>query len=125
MRITTSDVVVTLLVAAVVVPYVGYLARGEMPFVQDPRGMGGIGVLFGLVAVLLVGPAAFHRDVAHRVALTSGVAALGLGGATIAVGTSEVLLGLFIAAIVVTWALGEFAAHHAPLPTGRPLVRPV
>lgn len=125
MRITTSDVVVTLLLAAVVVPYVGYLARGEVPFVQDPRGMGGVGLLFGLVAVLRVGRAAFQRDVAHRVALTSGVAALGLGVATITVGTSEVLLGCFVAAIVVTWALGEFAAHHAPLPAGRPLVRPV
>ena len=30
MRPTTKDVVVTLLVAAVVVPYAGYLARGDV-----------------------------------------------------------------------------------------------
>jgi hypothetical protein len=36
MRITTTDVIATLLVAAIVVPYLGYLAWGDMPFIQDP-----------------------------------------------------------------------------------------
>jgi hypothetical protein len=123
MRLTTRDVVVTLLVAAVVVPYAGYLVRGDMPFVEDPRGMGGIGLLFGFLAVLLVGRAAFQRDIPHRVALTSGVVALALGVATIWAETSETLLACFMAAIVVTWALGEYAAHHAPVATDRLLVR--
>jgi hypothetical protein len=48
MRLTKKDLITTALVAAVAVPYVGYLVRGEMPFIQDPRGMAGVGIV-GLV----------------------------------------------------------------------------
>ena len=33
-----KDLGAHLLVAAVAVPYIGYLARGEMPLIEDPRG---------------------------------------------------------------------------------------
>ena len=39
MKIGWRDGAATLLVAAVAVPYIGYLVRGSMPFVHDPRGM--------------------------------------------------------------------------------------
>jgi len=109
MRITYKDVVATLLIAAIVVPYIGYLAWGDMPFIQDPRGMAGTGLALGLAAAAVAGRAALDPEPAHRAALGSGIVALALGIAALAVGTSEVLLALFIAAIVVTWALGEFA----------------
>ena len=38
-KLTTRDLLATLVIAAVAVPLVGYPARGSMPFVQDPRGM--------------------------------------------------------------------------------------
>lgn len=38
------------LLAAIAVPYIGYLIRGDMPFVQDPRGMAAIGLVVGVVA---------------------------------------------------------------------------
>lgn len=41
MRSTKEDTVATELVAAVVIAHVGYLPRGETPFIQDPRGMAG------------------------------------------------------------------------------------
>src|SRR5688572_13445308 len=40
-KLTIRNVVATLFVAAILVPYIGYLARGEMPFIEDPRGMSG------------------------------------------------------------------------------------
>jgi hypothetical protein len=112
MRLTTKDAVATLLIAAIVVPYIGYLIWGEMPFLKDPRGMGATALVLGLLAALLAGRAAFDHGVVHRTALATGVVAFALGIATVWVGTSEVLLACFIGAIVITWALGEYAAHN-------------
>ena len=36
MKLTRKDLIATLLIAAVVVPYVGYLIWGEMPFIPGP-----------------------------------------------------------------------------------------
>ncbi len=125
MRITTRDVVATVLVAAIVVPYLGYLAWGDMPFVEDPRGMAAIGLLLGLAAAAVAGRAALDPEPMHRAALGSGIVAVTFGLAALLAETSELLLALFIAAIVLTWALGELArtrgsvvssrsaAHHA------------
>ena len=110
MRVTWRDGIATLLVAAVVVPYVGYLINGTMPFIQDPRGMATTGLVLGLAAALVVGRAGF--------AGTWGRTAAVLGGLTGAVGLatliwaeegtlSEVLLAVFIGGIIVTWALAE------------------
>jgi hypothetical protein len=41
-HLTGRDAVATILVAAIAVPYIGYLINGSMPFVQDPTGMAGI-----------------------------------------------------------------------------------
>jgi hypothetical protein len=38
MRFVYKNTIASLLVAAILVPYVGYLLRGEMPFLKDPRG---------------------------------------------------------------------------------------
>ena len=53
MRITLRDTVASILVAAIAVPYVGYLLYGSVPFVQDPRGMAAVGLILGFVAFLL------------------------------------------------------------------------
>ena len=58
-----------------------------------------------------------------RAALVSGVVALALGIAALLVGTSEVLLAVFIAAIVVTWALGEIAHARRPVASDRSVAR--
>jgi hypothetical protein len=110
-RLTTKDVVATLLVAAVVVPYIGYLIAGEMPFIKDPRGMAATGLVLGLAAAVVAGRAAFTPKPLHRAALVSGLVALALGVVALAVGTSEILLGLFVVGIVVTWGMGELAAQ--------------
>jgi hypothetical protein len=109
MRITYKDVVATLLVAAIVIPYLGYVAWGDMPFIQDPRGMAATGLVLGLAAAAVAGRAAFDPEPVHRAALGTGAVALALGIAALLVGTSEVLLAAFVVAIVLTWALGEIA----------------
>lgn len=50
MRLTKRDAFATVIVAAVVVPYVGYIVRGSMPFIEDPRGMAGVGLIGLLLA---------------------------------------------------------------------------
>ena len=42
-KLTLRDILATLVVAAVVVPFIGYSVRGSMPLVHDPRGMAGVG----------------------------------------------------------------------------------
>jgi hypothetical protein len=110
MRIGWSDGAAAMLVAAIVVLYIGYLVRGSMPFVQDPRSMAATGLLLGLAATAVVGREAFRG--------TWGVAAGFFAVASGAVGIvtfiraeegalSEGLLAVFIVAIVVAWALAE------------------
>jgi hypothetical protein len=107
-KVGWRDGVATLLVAAIVVPYIGYLVRGSMPFIQDPRGMAATGLVLGLAAVAVVGRKAFRG--------TWGVAAAFFAVASGAVGVvtfiraeegalSEGLLAVFMSAIVLAWAL--------------------
>jgi hypothetical protein len=58
-KLTIRDAAATLLVAAVLIPFIGYSVRGSMPFVQDPRGMAGVGLAGGLLALVAFGRRAF------------------------------------------------------------------
>jgi hypothetical protein len=110
MRIGWRDGLATLLVAAVVVPYLGYLARGRMPFLEDPRGVAATGLVLGAAAAAVLGRAAFRG--------TWGVAAGFCAIVSAAVGVvafirayegalSEGLLACFVGAMVVAWVLAE------------------
>ena len=110
MRLTRKDAIATGLLAAVVVPYVGYLVRGEMPFIQDARGMVGVGII-GLV--LSFAAWGFGTTTLFgKAMLIVGLSTLGLGIAAAAVGVegSELLLAVFIAAMVAMWAI-EMLVH--------------
>ena len=58
-KLTFRDLLATLIVAAVVVPFVGYSIRGSMPFLQDPRGMAAVGIVGALAALAVFGRKAF------------------------------------------------------------------
>jgi hypothetical protein len=122
MNVSRKNITATVLVLGIVVPYIGYLIAGEMPFIEDPRGMSATGLILGLAAALVVGRAAFDREPGHRAGLVAGVVALGLGIASLLVDTSELLLALFILSIVVTWILGELASMRRPVSARRPMV---
>ena len=125
MRFTWKDALVTILVAAVAVPYIGYLVRGSMPFIEDPRGMAATGLVLGLIAAAVTGRAAFTQERFGRPAEIVAFMSLGTGLATLIwaeSGTlSDVLLAAFMGTMVLTWALvmvedsGLLAGHR---PTG-------
>ena len=108
MRFGWRDVVATVLVAAVAVPYVGYLIRGSMPFIEDPRGMAATGLVLGGVAAVVVRQV-FGRGRFGRAAAVAGVGSLTVGITALVwaeSGTaSDILLAVFMAGIGVTWAL--------------------
>lgn len=112
MRRNYRDVLATLLVVAIGVPYVGYLLNGSMPFVQDPRGMSAIGLVLGAAAFLVMRYGdAFGRY--EKVTTAVAGAALVLGLVTLALAetaAAEGLLAAFMASILVVWAM-ELADH--------------
>jgi hypothetical protein len=63
---TSKDVVATVLVALVVIPYIGYLVAGEMPFIKAPRGMAASALILGTAAALIAGRGAFTPEPWHR-----------------------------------------------------------
>jgi hypothetical protein len=83
MKLAWRDAVATMLVVAVVVAYVGLLVRGEMPFLQDTRGLAGTGLVLGFLAFPVLrwrGKRSDDRNdtVFALVSLVVGVAALAL-----------------------------------------------
>jgi hypothetical protein len=104
-RLTAKDAAATVLVAAIGVPYVGYLIRGEMPFIQDPRGMAGVGIVGLLLSFAAWGVGL--RSLFGKVMLVLGFATLGVGIAAGLIGTegSELLLAIFMAAIAAVYLL--------------------
>lgn len=122
MKLTVRDAIATVLVLAIGVPYVGYLVNGEMPFVEDPRGMSAIGLVLGAVAwlVLRTGNANDRvgrgETVGAAVSMVLGVVALIFAEAAAA----EVLLAVFMASILLVFAFevadhaGLVRAHASP-----------
>ena len=104
MRTWWRDVVATLLVAAIVIPYVGYLVNGEMPFIKDPRGMAGTALILGLAACAIGGSATGTPSIVVKLTGALSVLTLTLGFATLLT-ENELLLALFIGSIVLMWAI--------------------
>jgi len=124
-KVGFRDVVATLLVAAIVVPYVGYRVRGSMPFIEDPRGMAATALVLGVAAAAVVGRRAF-RGTWGAIAGFFAVASAALGVVTLIRADegelSEGLLAAFIAAIVVAWVLAELVRTRlVPPRPGRPV----
>lgn len=115
MRLQVRDWIATVLVAAIAVPYIGYLVRGEMPFIKDPRGMSATGLVLAAVAfmVLMWGDSLDQLGKTETaLAVTSlvlGIAALAFAEAALA----EALLAVFMASVAVVWIMK--LADHAGL----------
>jgi hypothetical protein len=122
MRLKARDLVATLLVAAVLVPYVGYLINGEMPFLKDPRGLSALGLLLGAAAFLVIRTGrATDRIGKTEIGLAMASAVLGIVTLAVAeTAAAEVLLAIFMASILVVLAveLIDHAGfvHHAGHP---------
>jgi hypothetical protein len=119
MRGKTKDLLATILVAAIAVPYIGYLINGEMPFIKDPRGMSATGLVLGVVAFLVLrrGDAV---DTLGKVEIGLGLGSLALGVVALVLAetaAAEVLLAVFMGSILVVWAI-ELLDHAGLLPGG-------
>ena len=104
----------TLIVAAIVVPYLGYVINGEMPFIKDARGMAAVGIIL-LFAWGLVVKTPFGEGRAAYIAGGIGIATLALG---IVAGwlESDAVLVPFVVGIVMLWFLA-LAMHEGGTPT--------
>ena len=107
MRLTWRDGMATLIVAAVAIVYLALLADGSVGFIQDPRSMAVIGLLSALVLCPLSGLKVFDAW-AGGISVV-GAMTLGLGLVTV-FANAWAPLALFIAAIVLMWALSTL--HH-------------
>jgi hypothetical protein len=117
-KLTWKDALATLVVIAVVVPFVGYSVRGSMPFVQDPRGMSGVGILGGLLALAILGRRAFGSGIFEMLMAVLAVGTVGVGIAALVAETNWALLVPMMAGIVLTWALAML--HDAGLLAAQP-----
>lgn len=117
MRLVWKDAVATVLVAAIVVPFVGYMATGSMPYVQDPTGMAGLALALGLLAAVAGG----WWEPVSRTAVGYATAAIGVGSLAIGIlalvsenfldlAVRDGLLIAFVGSIVVLWATALL--HH-------------
>jgi hypothetical protein len=122
MRGKLKDLLATGLVAAIAVPYVGYLVNGEMPFIKDPRGMSATGLLLAAVAFLVL-RLGDTTGTLGKVEIGLGLVSLALGVVALALAESaaaEILLAVFMGSILVVWAV-ELLDHLGILPgAGRP-----
>jgi hypothetical protein len=106
MRWTLRDLIASLLVLAIAIPYVGYLINGEMPFIQDPRGMSAVGLLLGVSAFVVIRSGdAMDRAGKAETAVAGVSLVLGLMALAFAeTAAAEVLLAIFMVSIVVVLA---------------------
>jgi hypothetical protein len=116
MRLKMKDLLATILVAAIAVPYVGYLINGEMPFTKDPHGMAATGLVLGVAAYLVMRrDDLFDRIAKAETALAAASLALGVGALALAESAAaEVLLTVFMGSILIVWAV-ELLDHTGVL----------
>ena len=124
MRLTGKDGVATLLFVAIIVPYIGYLAWGSVPFIQDNTGMAGLALILGVVAAVVGRWIALGEGTVVRY-LTAGIGIVSLGLGILALVGENVfndvtvwnsVLAGFIGTIAVLWAFA--IARHAGLISG-------
>jgi hypothetical protein len=115
-KLTVRDLLGTLLIAAVAVPFIGYSVRGSLPFVQDPRGMAGVGIVGAVLAFVVFGRKAFGTGAFEWTMVMLGVVTIGFGIAALIVETMWALLVPMVAGLVVMWvlALTHDAGYLAP-----------
>ena len=116
-KLTARDVWVTLITAAVVIPFVGYSVRDTCPLVEDPRGMAGGGIVGGLLPIYAFSRRAFGSGAFGTTMTVLAVVAVGFGVAALVAETNWVLLVPMVGGLVAVWLLGVI--HDPGILTGR------
>jgi hypothetical protein len=117
MKFRMKDLIATVLVLAIGIAYAGYLINGEMPFIEDPRGMAATGLVLGIAAFLVMRAGdAFDRTGKVETGLAVLSLALGVAALVLAeTAAAEALLAVFMGSILVVWAV-ELMDHAGVLP---------
>ena len=117
MRFHLKDLFATLLMGAIAVPYIGYLVRGEMPPIEDARGMAGTALVFGAVAFLVMWRGdPFDRTGKAETALAVVSLALGVAAFELSeTAAADLLLAVFMVSLVLVW-LVKVSDHTGVLP---------
>ncbi len=121
MWLKLKDVGATLPVAAVAVPYVGYVVRGEMPLIEDPHGLAGIGLVLGATAFFVMSRGdALDRTGKLETAMAVVSLALGVAAYELSeTAAAQVLLGVFMVSIALVWVV-KLIDHIGALPRREP-----
>ncbi len=106
-HLTWRDGAATLLVAALVAAYAGWLVLGSMPLVHSAGDVAAIAFIFGFAACLV---AARPDAMSLRLAALTGVLLVGLGIAAL-VSENGAVLAVFVALTVTMFAVST--ARHA------------
>jgi NhaP-type Na+/H+ or K+/H+ antiporter len=107
MKLNARDFVSTLLVLLFAVPFVGFLIRGEMPFIEDTRGLAAVGLVLSTAAYLVLS-SGDTRDLADSVENAVALVAFVLGFVAFALAETaagEALLVVFMSAVLLAWAV--------------------
>ncbi len=108
MERSTREILAGALVTATVIPYLGYAIRGDMPFIEDARGMAFTGLVLGAVAWFVLGARAFGTRWFGIGGAVVG-AALGIVAAVLETGTaSSVFLGAFVGVMVAMYVVSVY-----------------
>lgn len=107
MRLRVRDIVALVLLAAVVVPYLGYLGYGEIAMIHTARAMATVSLVFGGIAFWVIRgghrPAPPGRAEIWVVALTALLYFVTVALAETA--AAELLLAAFVFCLVLVFAL--------------------
>ncbi|TCC30784.1 hypothetical protein [Kribbella speibonae] len=106
MRLRVRDIVATLLLAAVVVPYIGYLVNGEMPLIYDVQAMASTGFFLGVFAFWVIRGG---QGVPRLGRFEGGVAVLALVLYVLTVAfDAEILLAAFVGSLLLVFGFDLF-----------------
>jgi hypothetical protein len=120
MRLRARDVIALVLVAAAVVPYVGYLIEGEMPLISSTREMASTGIFFGALAFWII-RGGNRPGRLGRIEAGLAVLAVTLYVVTIALAATaaaDLLLAAFMLAVVVVFAVDLLDQSGTQQPAG-------
>ena len=117
-KLTLRDLLDTLITAAVVVPFVGYSARGSMPFVHTPEHMAAVGIAgTALAYAVFGGRTGFGTGPFEWIMFALWLLTVGFGLAALIVQTSWALLVPMVAGLAIIWVLALLhdAGYMAPV----------
>ena len=121
MRFVSKTAVATFLIDITIFIYVGYIALGRLPIIDDVRDITALGLVLGLASRVIGGPIRLRHE---WVAALGGFVSLALAVGALTT-THQSFLALFMASIIGLWITGAYVrTSDRPRTSNRPTPRP-